>query len=116
MESYRIAAGVAPAAPISFIKGNCANLPPRGCPSFVCDVSGYHKFHEKSSLQEKDTGCILATYFCDIQVTRASAETEGFVSGIFVTFFVFTRPVRKVQRTFPCEDDRRETFEGGEYD
>ena len=75
-----------------------------------------HKFHEKSSLQEKDTGCILATYFCDLQVTRASAETEGFVSGIFVTFFVFTRPVRRVQRTFPCEDDRRETFEGGEYD
>ena len=51
-----------------------------------------------------------------MQVTRASAETEGFVSGIFVTFFVFTRPVRRVQRTFPCEDDRRETFEGGEYD
>lgn len=76
----------------------------------------YHKFHEKSSLQEKDTGCILATYFCDMQVTRASAETEGFVSGIFVTFFVFTRPVRRVQRTFPCDDDRRRTFEGGEYD
>ena len=52
----------------------------------VCDVSGYHKFHEKSSLQEKDTGCILATYFCDMQVTRASAETEGIVSGVFVTF------------------------------